>query len=345
MKAPPRMLRAALATALAAAAAGCSSPDREDLGSQVYLHNAQGYAEGGHWDQALDQFRRALELDPDNQKALLGEATSLYWLGTGETAAAGRAIEEAEQKIDALDPEDFDEQDWKVRLTSAMVHGRLAELWGRKADLVRADAAAGSPEAVAALAAAEKAFTLHDEKSAALFLEVLAETDEPLARNNLEALRKLAARSALRASKPEEYAEALDYLKRYETEVTRSRALWIEMKKREPDLAEVYDRKLKRAERQEIELRDLVANLLYKRRDHKGSLAEIDRILALDPARAGAWLARAQNHEELGRWGDAADDYRRFLQLTTLPSGSEPVLQAAERMAKCEEKARAAGSQ
>ena len=92
MTLPRPILRAALAAVVAAAAAGCATDDRENLGAQVYLHNAQGYAEGGHWDQALDQFRRALELDPSNPKALLGEATSLYWLGTGENTAAGRFI-------------------------------------------------------------------------------------------------------------------------------------------------------------------------------------------------------------------------------------------------------------
>ena len=56
MTLPRPILRAALAAVVAAAAAGCATDDRENLGAQVYLHNAQGYAEGGHWDQALDQF-------------------------------------------------------------------------------------------------------------------------------------------------------------------------------------------------------------------------------------------------------------------------------------------------
>ena len=335
-----RPVRAALLAALAATAPGCVSDDRENLGAQVYLHNAQGYMEGGHWEQALTQFRRALELDPDNRKALLGEATSLYWIGTGENSAAGRALEEAERRIAALDPDSYGDQDWKVRLSAGMIHARLAELWRRKADRARTPAAAGDAAAAEALAAAERAFARHDSESAARFREVLAEADEPLARNNLEALRSLAGREALRASTTEEYEEALGYLRRYESEVSKSRGLWIEMKKREPEYAEIYDRKLRRAERQEVELRDLIANLHFKRRDHAASLAEIDRILAIDPGRASAWLARAQNHEEIGRWGDAADDYRRFLELTDLPPASDPVLRATERMAKCEENAR-----
>lgn len=341
----PTVLRSAL---LAAAVTillplnlpGCASDDMEVLGSEVYLHNAQGYAEGGHWDQALSQFRRALELDPSNPKALLGEATSLFWLGMGETQAAGRSIQEAEEKFAALDPDDYGDQGWKVRLTGGMIHARLAELWTRKADLVRASADAGDPVAREELRASEEKATRHDETAAALFREVLAGESDPLARNNLTALFFLATRSALRASTAGAYEEALAYFHRYESELKKSKDLWISMKKREPEYEGIYDAKLKNAERQEVELRDLMANIHYKRKDHAASLAELDRILAIDPRRARAWLARAQNHEEIGRWGDAADDYRRFLELTDLPAGNSDVIRAVDRMASCERRAR-----
>lgn len=338
-------IRAVLLALAAAAASACVSDDREILGSETYLHNAQGYAEGGHYDQALDQFRRALELDPSSHKALLGEATCLYWLGTGETQAAGRSILEAEEKIAALDPEDFGDQGWKVRLTAGMVHARLAELWTRKADLARGSPSSGDTLAREEIRAAEEAAARHDQAAGPLFLEVLAEEDEPLARNNLTALVFLATRSALRASTPAAYDEALGYFRRYEAELGKSKDLWIAMKKREPEYAGIYDRKLQAAEAQEVRLRDLVANIHYKRRQHEASLAELDRILAIDPRRARAWLARAQNHEETGRWGDAADDYRRFLELTDLPAANPDVVRAVDRMALCERKARAGASE
>jgi tetratricopeptide (TPR) repeat protein len=332
--------RAALLAAVAVAILGCASDDAEELGLEVYLHNAQGYAEGGHWDQALTQFRRALEIDPSHRKALLGEATSLYWLGMGETPAAGPAIQEAEAKIGALDPGEYGDQGWKVRLTAAMIDARLADLWSRKADRARAPGAAGDPAAREELRAAEAAARLHDDRAAERFREVLAEEGDPLARNNLTALVYLATRAALRASGPEAYEEALAYFRRYEAELGKSKDLWIAMKKREPEYANLYDLKLRAAESQEVPLRDLIANIHYKRREHDASLRELDRILAIDPRRARTWLARAQNHEETGRFGDAADDYRRFLELTDLPAGSADVVRAVDRMALCERKAR-----
>jgi len=225
-----------------------------------------------------------------------------------------------------------------------MVHARIAELWTRKADRARAGVAAGEPAAREELRAAEAEATRHDGEAATLFREVLAEEEEPLARNNLTALFFLATRSALRASDAAGYDEALGYFRRFESEVRKSKDLWIAMKKREPGYEAVYDAKLKGAERQEVELRDLMANIHYKRKDHAASLAELDRILAIDPRRAKAWLARAQNHEEVGRWGDAADDYRRFLELTDLRPDNPDLVRAVDRMAACERKARDEGA-
>lgn len=340
-------LRAALSRAFrgavlaaAVAAAACASDDGEDLGVGTYLHNAQGYVEGGLYEQALAQFRRALEVDPDNSKALLGEATCLFWLGTGETPAAGRYIGEADARMDRLDPEDYGENAWKVRLTRGMIQARLAELWGRKAEAAAKRAESGDPAAAEAQKEAEGNASAREAAALEEFRAVLAAEDQPLARNNLTALFYLARQGALRAQTPEDYDEALGFFRRYEGEVEKSKGLWTEMKKREPDLAEVYEQKLRSAIRSEVQLRDIVANILFKRREHEASIAELDKVIALDPFRATAFLSRAQNHEELGRHGAAADDYRRFLKLTDLPATSPLVLEAHERMTRCEEKVR-----
>ena len=147
---------AVLALAAAAAASSCASEgDQEQLGTLTYIHNAQGYAEGGHYDQALSQFRRAIEIEPGNSTALLGEATSLYWLGVDETPAGGRYILEAEEKFSVLSPGDYGENAWKVHLLRGMVDSRLSDLWGRKADQARKGAADGDPGATERLKEAE----------------------------------------------------------------------------------------------------------------------------------------------------------------------------------------------
>jgi tetratricopeptide (TPR) repeat protein len=341
---------AAVAAVLSGLAAGaCASDDsREDLGTEVYLANAQAYVDGGHFDQALAEFRRGLEVDPASRKALLGEASCLYWLGMGETAAAGANIELAEEKIEALDPEAYADNAWKVALYKGMIHARLADLWGRKADLARKAAQPEQPDpanpgdrtapadAVADLKTAEESRDRHEAVATRAFETVLAAEDR-MAKNNLTALFYLASRGALRAQTSEDYAAPLDYFRRYAVEVDKSKKLWVEMKKREPDLAEVYEGKLKAAERQEVQLRDLVANIYFKQRRHEESIAELDRVVALDPYRAAAFFNRGRNEEELGRYGSAADDYRRFLMLTDLRPNSPLVQEASERKTKCED--------
>jgi len=327
-------LRTVAALAAAFVAGACASDsDRENLGVEVYLLNAQGPFDAGHYEQALFSFRRALEVEPENRKALLGEVTCLYYLGSREGAGAGAHILEAGAKVDALDPEEFGGNAWKVRLTRGMIHARLAELWGRKAAAPEKE-----PGDAAAVAEAKRNREAAAAIATASFKAVLATVDEPLARNNLTALFYLAREGSLRAQATEDYAEPIAYLRRFEEEVGKSKKLWTEMIKREPEYAEVYKSKLKGAETQEIELRDLVANILFKQRLHEESIAELDKVIALDPYRAAAFFNRGRNNEELGRYGAAADDFGRFLMLTELPPGSALVVEAFERKQKCEDR-------
>jgi tetratricopeptide (TPR) repeat protein len=327
-------LRTVAALAAAFAAAACASDDdRENLGVETYLHNAQGYVDGSHFEQALSMFRRALEIEPENRKALLGEITSLYFLGAKEGTAAGPYILEAGEKVELLDPEEFGGNAWKIRLTRGMIHARLAELWGRKAAVLEKEPGDG-----AALAEAKRKREAEATIATESFKAVLATVDEPLARNNLTALFYLAREGSLRAQATEDYAEPIAYLRRFEEEVGKSKKLWTEMIKREPEYAEVYKSKLKGAEAQEIELRDLVANILFKQRLHEESIAELDKVIALDPYRAAAFFNRGRNNEELGRFGAAADDFGKFLMLTELPPGSAQVVEAFERKQKCEDR-------
>ena len=337
------VLCAALALALAGAAAGCASAsDAEGIDLTTYLHNGQGYAEGGHYDQALSQFRQALAISPSNPKALLGEATCLYWLGATEDPAAGRYIVEAEEKAARLDPSDYGENAWKVHLGRGMIHARLAELWGRKAELARRqgeDAAA-----VLEIREHEGRRDAADAAASAEFDAVLAMTDQPLAKDNLTALFFLATRSAMRARDEKEYGRALGFFARYESEVEKSKELWRQMEKKEPSHADLYREKLRSAERQEVELRDLMANIYFKQRRHDESIRELTRVIELDGWRASAFLNRARNYEEIGRFGAAADDYRRFLKVTDLSPASPIVVEASDRMRRCEEKVREGGT-
>ncbi len=332
----PRLRLASLLVLAAAVGACASTTEEEVLQIDVYVQNAQGYMDGGHYEQALAQFRRALRIDADHGKARLGEAFCLYHMGDRPQPGAEVRIQEAEAAFAALDPSDYGENSWKVALGRGMVHSRLSELYDAAARLRDPGGAAGDRGAPADRERALAESRRHASLAEAAFRAVLADGTQPLARDNLTALFFLARAGALRATRPEEYDEALAFFRRYEVQVDRSKALWRSLAKSEPENAAVLEQRLRAAERQEIALRDTIANILFKRRDHAGSLAELDKVLALDGDRASAWLARGQNNEALGRFGAAADDYRRFLALTDNAPSSEDVIRATERMRACE---------
>jgi tetratricopeptide (TPR) repeat protein len=334
-----RPVAVAAALLVALLGAGCASTTSEDLAAEDYLRNAQTYVDGGHHDQALQQFRRALQVQPGNRKALLGEAFSLLALGQGEQPSAGGYILAAEEAFARLEPRDLGENEWKAELGRGMTAWRIAELWDRKLQL-RIRSASPSGEELQR-ASIEEAKAERDRRRVAAkrdFEAVLRHGDQPMARDNLVALWHLATVAALDASSPEGYDAALGHFRRFEEQIERSKRLWQESAKREPAAAALYEAKLHSARRQEAELRDCIANIHYKRRDHAASLAELDKVLEIDPRRAAAYYNRGRNREELGQHGLAADDYRRFLQETDLPGDAPQVLEAVERMKACEER-------
>jgi len=313
-------------------------PDAQEI--DVYLHNAQGYMEQAHYDQALDQFRKALVIDPANKKALLGEVGSLCNLGMMETPVGARAIQEAETKVAILEPEEYGEGGWKVKLLRGQIHARLAELWGRKEEAARKRTESGEGDFAKDLEEARTNRMRHEAITRPDFLAVLAAVDQDFANQNITALFYLARSVAFRAQSDGEYDEALGYFERFQKVIEDSKSLWTKMKKQEPENASIYEGKYKNAITVEINLRDIKATIHFKKRDHEKSIEELDKIIALDPFRWQAYLTRAQNQEELGRFGAAADDYNRFIKYTDLGPTSQAVIEASERMARCEEKVR-----
>lgn len=318
---------------------GCASTDEDEtLEVSIYLQNAQGYVDGGRYDEALNQFRRALAVDPGNSKALLGEAFALLYLGQGQGDTAAARIQEADRAFAGLEPERYDENSWKVNLGRGMVNARLAELYSNAAEMRNGAAAGGDTIASTERDHARAEVARRDAAAEREFTAVLARTDQPLARDNLAALFYLARHHALRATDNAGYDRALEFFRRYAVQVERSKALWRNSIKSDAANAPLYESRLQGAERQEVALRDLVANIHFKRRDHAASMEELNRILAIEPENSRAYLNRARNEEELGRYGEAADDYRRFLALTDDPPTTSAVITATERMRECEEK-------
>jgi tetratricopeptide (TPR) repeat protein len=306
---------------------GCRTITAEDRRViAAYLENAAQYYDGGHYPNALQQWGKALELDPDEEKARLGQAMALYRMGLEDTKEGLGNLAEAERRLAALRGGELGDQSWKAEIGYALVQMRWAEAYDRVVRVQEAHAAAGRPHdpAKAAQARAERPRRIAAAEQS--FRTVLA---DPRVEPNfqLTCWIGLAKMTALRGA----YEESLAWCGKYEEQVVRSREFWA---KRGP----TYETKLLGAEMQEAELRDVLANTLFKLGRFEQAEEQLDRLVAVQPARASAYLNRGMLREARGAWDLARSDYGNFLRLTDLGSDDPTVLEAEKRRFLCEER-------
>lgn len=313
--------------AAASVAASCRANATED--AQIvatYLENAAQYYDAGHYLRAYQQWQRALDLDSDEERAQLGQAMALYQLGREDSKEGLERLAESERRLEELRDGALGEQGWKVEIGYALVQQRWADLYDRALRLETANADAGRPvneerRSVAAdqipgrIAASEKSFraVLADKR-----------TEPNLKMTCWLGLARLAL---LRGA----YEESLEWCGLYQEQVVRSAKFWETQGK-------TYAGKLFGARLQEAELKDVRANTLFKLGRFAEAEAELDRLVALQPERADAFLNRAIIRETRGAWDLARADFGKFLEFTDLKEDDPAVLEARKRQLLCAER-------
>ncbi|MCG3133695.1 MAG: hypothetical protein HMLKMBBP_00920 [Planctomycetes bacterium] len=330
---PPRPFQRAAAAALIAFAAlatapSCAGTQGEDGQTlQAYLENAAQYYDGGHYLRAYQQWERALELEPSEEKALLGQAMALYQLGREESKDGVDRLAEAERRLDGLRREGLGDMAWKAELGFAFAQQRWAELYDRKLRKLEADEKAGAlaAEGAAQLPVVRAELPKRIARAEASFGKVLEDKrTEP--NFHLTCWLGLARAAAMRG----DWQGAHDWARKYEKKVTESKAFW---KKQ----GQEYASKLFGAELQEAELRDVLANCLFKLGRDEEAERELDALIALQGTRADAYLNRGVLRHRRRAWDLARSDLRRFLQISPLPKGDPELLRAAELLVECED--------
>lgn len=326
MRLPAALPALALAFCLAALA-GCRTITAEDRRViAAYVENAAQYYDGGHYPNAYQQWGKALEIDPDEERARLGQAMALYRMGLEDTKEGLGNLAEAERRLAALRGGELGDQSWKAEIGYALVQMRWAEAYDRVVRVQEANAAAGRPHDAQKAAQAREERPRRGAAAERSFKAVLA---DPRVEPNfqLTCWIGLAKMTALRGA----YEESLEWCRKYEAQVVKSREFWA---KRGPS----YESKLLGAELQEAELRDVLGNTLFKLGRFEEAEAELDRLVAVQPSRANAYLNRGMLREARGAWDLARSDYGNFLRLTDLPSEDPAVLEAEKRRFLCEER-------
>ncbi len=311
-----RSLVVSLLAVLSALACSTTEDSPEEHDAAFYNNNAQRFYDGGHYRQALQQFERALEVDDDDDIALVGRAWCFLMLGETQTLRAEKDgpanIQIALELFQELSGTDYGEQQFKVDLGLGRAHAFLASLYEKRAFLVRREMelTPGREGRAEVMKQAEEKSREHFAEAERILGAVLSDSENPAAKDELTALLLLARLAVTR----QDYAGALVYTSRYLEQVRKSKNLWLESIRRFPEDEALWEARLAGAVGKEVPARYVISNALYKLGKLAEAEAELSEVLLLDPELANAYLDRAILRESLGRAEEALGDYRKFLE-------------------------------
>lgn len=333
-------LRPLLLAAAMIAAAGCSTFSSEGDENRnrlaTYLENAANYYDQAHYARAYQQWQKALEVDPDDVRARLGQAMALYQLGRAPTREGLVSLTRAEEALTDLLDDDLDGQEWKAELGYALVQDQWVELYDRKVRMSERDIV---DEKVVDMKQLEADRTERRRRIALAeqtFRDILT-GEEQEKRDRLTCIMSIARLTFLRG----DLEESLAWCGKYEDEVDKSKKFWRDAAAKYPKERPIYESKIAGAERQEAELRDLMGSVLYKLGRFEAAEAELDKVIVIDPKRASAYLNRGIVRQERGDWDRARADYVEFLERARLADDDPAVREAASRLFDVEELVRA----
>ena len=294
---------------------GCGGLSKEQQEKfDLHVRNAQRYYDVGDYEQAEQQVRKGLEVDPDDLKARHLLAWTLLQRGEPQTI---RQAEEEFGKLVRRDSEDF-----RIHMGLANSRFKLGMIRrGQATTLERRE------DTELAARAREESETLIDEAEASYETVLELNEDFPRALSGLGQIKALHNETDEALVLFGRYLELASKTRRYYEGGKRSRILT-------DDQLETLDGKISSNIDQEVKVRDLVANLLFDKGQPREAIDHLDRILALQPRRSETYLLRAQCRSRLGEYDRAAEDVKLFLRKTKRTAEDPLVREANELLAE-----------
>lgn len=309
---------------------GCttlSGDERDQLA--IHQRNAQLYFEGGKLQQALVQVERGLEIDPDDYKLNAIQGAVLLRAAGNDRQLLDRATAVLQKVYEWRSPRRHEpylllnlalaEQKQGLRRLGEAI--RLEDQTTRapnddkRAELAQ-QAAEERTRATARLERADELLRVLVERGE--ILRVVHFHRAQIARQLRDDAEFLAATEAFLA----ESAKAQQFVK---SEVERTTT---------PEYEAEQLRALQQLREEEIEMRALLADWHFDRQQYEAALAQLDRVLEIDPKRSVDYYNRGRVLIELERIEAAKADFRRFLATSPLPASSDKKTFAVQALAK-----------
>lgn len=338
---------------MAAFAGGCASSDAGDLvygevdktddgefeaDPEYYSDNAARFFQAGDYRRALTQFRRVLELTPDDTLARLGEGYSLYNVGLeqaarGATDRAGTSFEQAEDVFTDLwvsragrqlesSTQDADGWHWKSLLGLAETERAIASLAKVESDridqaLPHFDDREKIDAELARQAKLGKRREVYSRKARDKFSTLCSmEYPSPDCLLNLGDLEYIAGNEPAAERAYVRYLElaerSVDVWDKRRDEATKNLKSKAELK---VALAAI-EMKREGALEKTIGVLEQLAEIKYRKGNYESALEYLEHALEIDPDRFVLNVPMAECHYELGSYEKGLDSIDRYIRLT-----------------------------
>ncbi|MBL9078295.1 MAG: hypothetical protein JNL08_12370 [Planctomycetes bacterium] len=308
---------------------GCTSlPKEEQQLLASHQRNAKYYWEGGSLDQAMDQIERGLAIDPDDYQLLALRGTVLLKQSGSALANDHELLDEATRTLASVYEmrSPFRHEPYVLLPYALALQKQGRRHLGEELRL-RGESSRRS-DAADLLAAAEQQRSAAREQlqRADAVLDVLVERGELLRlawNHKLQVARDLGDDTAF-------VGAANAYL----DQAAKDQA--VARREIERTLVPAYEaeqvQQLRALQAEELEIRALLADHHFTRRQFEPALAQLNRVLELAPQRSVDYYNRGRVLMELQRHEEAKADFRKFLATSNLPPTSDKVTLAMKAL-------------
>lgn len=309
-------MRHAALLLLLCACSSLTSEQHEQLAG--HQRNALVYFEGGRFDQAMGQIERGLAIDPDDYKLRALRGAVLLMQSGSALGTDHRLLDESTALLTAVYETRSPRRHEPYLLLN---YGLALQKQGRRRlgeELrLRGQASRTLDASLAGQADVERAAAIELLDAAKAALAVLIERGELLrvAHNHLlQIAQDLGDESAFLASAAAYLVQTAKDQAAVDAEIARTR---------EPAYEAEQMQLRANLRKEEMEVRALLAEHHYARQQYEAALAQLTRVLEIDPQRSVDYYNRGRVLLELKRPEDAKADFRKFLATTSLPATSD----------------------